>query len=178
MLIITGQQFQCATTTCLPFTTVTTSSIRKCQMTCLAQEHCRASSFHQSTFACELFTDVSSQTGNMLSNLAMTTILIIDGTRNPPERTTTTTTTSTTTSSTTTSTTTSSTTTSMTTTSTTTKQTTAATTVIPFPPCTSCCSLAVNAYCTSSGVTCQCSCCTTSNGYSTSIGYCGSFAST
>ena len=84
MKIITGYRFQCATTTCLPFGTTTTSNIRKCQMTCLSEEHCRASSFHRDTFACELFTDILDQTSNMLADPDTTTILNILGTRNPP----------------------------------------------------------------------------------------------
>ncbi|CAF1570604.1 unnamed protein product [Adineta ricciae] len=84
MKIITGYRFQCATTTCLPFETIATSNIRKCQMACLSEEHCRAGSFHQDTSACELFIDILGQTSNMLAEPNTTTILNILGTRNPP----------------------------------------------------------------------------------------------
>ncbi|CAF1403457.1 unnamed protein product, partial [Adineta ricciae] len=97
MKIITGHRFQCATTTCLPFETIATSNIRKCQMACLSEEHCRAGSFRQDTSACELLSDILGQTSNMLAEPNTTTILNILGTRNPPERTTTTTTSTTTT---------------------------------------------------------------------------------
>ncbi|CAF0873646.1 unnamed protein product [Adineta steineri] len=103
MSLITGSKFQCANTTCLPFANIITSNIMKCQMACLVQTYCRAASFHQSTFNCELFTDMSNEIANMLTDTDITTMIVIDGTRSPPEpiTTTTTATTSTTTSTTT-----------------------------------------------------------------------------
>ena len=58
MSIMTGWQFQCTNTTCLPFITVTTSSIRECQFTCLAQVQCQAASFQQTTSSCKLFANI------------------------------------------------------------------------------------------------------------------------
>ncbi|CAF1334786.1 unnamed protein product, partial [Adineta steineri] len=117
-------KFHCANTTCLPFLNLITSTIMKCQMACLAQIYCRAASFHRSTSNCELFTDMSNEIAHMVTDIGITTMIVIAGTRSPSEPTTTTSTTSTTTTSTTTSTTTTSTTPTTTTTSTTTTTTT------------------------------------------------------
>jgi len=84
MSIMTGWQFQCATTTCLPFVTVTVSSISECQTTCLAQVQCQAASFQQSTSNCELFTDRRNQDENMSADVETVTMIVISGTRMPP----------------------------------------------------------------------------------------------
>ncbi|CAF1669271.1 unnamed protein product, partial [Adineta ricciae] len=96
-----GRKFQCATTTCPPFVSAVISTNIKCQMTCLAQVYCRAASFHESNSSCELFTDMSNEIGNMLTDVNIITTIVIAGTRSPPELTTTTTTSTATTSSTT-----------------------------------------------------------------------------
>ncbi|CAF4220798.1 unnamed protein product, partial [Adineta steineri] len=64
-------------------------------MACLAQIHCRAVSFHQSTSNCELFTDVSNEIAHMANDIDITTMIVIAGTRFPSEPTTTTSTTTT-----------------------------------------------------------------------------------
>ncbi|CAF0731957.1 unnamed protein product [Adineta steineri] len=95
----TGWQFQCFNTTCLPYATIIVPNIRRCQMACLAQVHCHAVTFHRSPSDCELFADISNQNGNLLPNMDAVTMIVIDGTRVPPEPTTTSTTTSSSTSS-------------------------------------------------------------------------------
>ncbi len=84
MSIMTGWQFQCATTTCLPFVTVTVSRISECQTTCLAQVQCQAASFQQSTSNCELFTNIKNQDENMSADVETVTMIVISGTRMPP----------------------------------------------------------------------------------------------
>ncbi|CAF1641331.1 unnamed protein product [Adineta ricciae] len=101
MFAMRGRKFQCATTTCSPFASAVISTNIKCQMTCLAQVYCTAASFHQSNSSCELFTDMSNEIGNMLTDVDIITTIVIAGTRSPPEPTTTTTTSAATTSSTT-----------------------------------------------------------------------------
>ncbi|CAF1563028.1 unnamed protein product [Adineta ricciae] len=96
MFAVRGRKFQCATTTCSPFVNTVTPTIIKCEMTCLAQVYCRAASFHQSNSNCELFTDMSNEIGNMLTDLDIITTIVIAGTRSPPEPATTTTSTATT----------------------------------------------------------------------------------
>ncbi|CAF1119367.1 unnamed protein product [Adineta steineri] len=84
MSAIRGQKFQCASSSCLPFNNVITSTIMKCRMACLAQIYCRAASFHQSTSNCELFTDMSNEIANMTTDTDITTMIVIAGTRSPP----------------------------------------------------------------------------------------------
>ncbi|CAF1126021.1 unnamed protein product [Adineta steineri] len=82
---IVGWQFNCASTTCLPFSTLTVSDIFKCELACLAQIQCEAISFHQSTTKCELFANIPNQNGNMLANIDVVTMIVIDQTRFPAE---------------------------------------------------------------------------------------------
>ncbi|CAF0904454.1 unnamed protein product [Adineta steineri] len=84
MSLMTGSKFQCANTTCLPFANIITSTIMKCQMACLAQIYCRAASFHQSTCNCELFADTSNEIPHMMTDIDITTMIVIAGTRSPP----------------------------------------------------------------------------------------------
>ncbi|CAF1338714.1 unnamed protein product [Adineta steineri] len=76
-------KFHCANTTCLPFLNLITSTIMKCQMACLAQIYCRAASFHRSTSNCELFTDMSNEIAHMVTDIGITTMIVIAGTRSP-----------------------------------------------------------------------------------------------
>jgi hypothetical protein len=84
MSIMTGWQFKCAQTTCLPFASVTTSNVRRCQIACLAQVQCQAVSFQQSTSNCELFANIPNQNGNMVAQVEIVTMIVIDETRMPP----------------------------------------------------------------------------------------------
>ncbi|CAF1403316.1 unnamed protein product [Adineta steineri] len=128
MSLMTGSKFECVNTPCLPFANIITPTIMKCQMACLAQAYCRAASFHQSTSNCELFTDMSNEIANMVTDIDIISMIVITGTRFPPESTTTTATTTSTTSITTTTATTTSTTTITITTATITTTTTVTTT--------------------------------------------------
>jgi hypothetical protein len=84
MSLMTGWQFQCATTACLPFVAVTVSNVQACQLTCLAEVQCQAASFQQSTSTCQLFTDIRNQNDNMLADVETVTMVVIYGTRVPP----------------------------------------------------------------------------------------------
>jgi len=53
-------------------------------MACLAQAQCQAASFEQSTFTCELFTDIMNQDGNMTPDVETVTMIVMYGTRMPP----------------------------------------------------------------------------------------------
>ncbi|CAF1480246.1 unnamed protein product [Adineta steineri] len=84
MSLMTGSKFECANTPCLPFANIITPTIMKCQMACLAQAYCRAASFHQSTSNCELFTDMSNEIANMVTDIDIISMIVITGTRFPP----------------------------------------------------------------------------------------------
>ena len=83
MTIMDGRQFQCATTTCLPYATVTASNILRCQMTCLQQTQCTATSFHRSTTECQLFTKDIDQNSSLGTAVDVVTMMVIPGTRLP-----------------------------------------------------------------------------------------------
>ena len=84
MSIMKNSLFQCASTTCLPFITLTVSTVRQCQMACLANNRCQAASFHQTNSNCELFDNIASQNGNMTAQTNIVTMIAISGTRVPP----------------------------------------------------------------------------------------------
>ena len=78
-----GWQLQCASTTCLPFATVTASDLRACQLKCLDQTQCQAASFLQSTSSCQLFSNIQTGNANMLARPDTVTVMVIDGSRIP-----------------------------------------------------------------------------------------------
>ncbi len=79
-----GWQYQCSTTSCLPFNTIIVPNIRRCQMACLAQSICQAASFNQLNSNCQLFNNIPNQNGNMLVDTNMVTMIAMPGTRIPP----------------------------------------------------------------------------------------------
>ncbi|UJR19265.1 hypothetical protein I4U23_022394 [Adineta vaga] len=92
MSTMKGWQFQCVNTTCLPYATLTVPTILKCQTACLSQIQCKAASFYQLTLTCKLFNDIWNQNENMLADFYTISMIVIFGTRIPPEPTTTSTT--------------------------------------------------------------------------------------
>ena len=83
MKIINGLQFQCSTTTCLPFSSINALNVRRSQMDCLSQNQCQPATFHQSTSNCHLFTNIENQYGNILSNMDTITMMVISDTPIP-----------------------------------------------------------------------------------------------
>ncbi|CAF1597689.1 unnamed protein product [Adineta ricciae] len=55
MRIMKEQQFQCVTTTCLPYFNGIQSNRLQCQINCISQSQCRAASFHHLNSTCQLF---------------------------------------------------------------------------------------------------------------------------
>lgn len=55
MTIMHERQFQCISTTCLPYFTSILSDIRRCQFKCLEYIQCKAASFQQIHSTCQLF---------------------------------------------------------------------------------------------------------------------------
>ncbi|UJR20289.1 hypothetical protein I4U23_023420 [Adineta vaga] len=80
-----NSKFQCATTTCLPFSNVIKLNIFECQITCLNQIQCNAITFHSSTSNCELFVDILNENENMVIDTNAVTRIVMTGTRLPPE---------------------------------------------------------------------------------------------
>ncbi|CAF1294801.1 unnamed protein product [Adineta ricciae] len=78
-----GTQFQCATTTCLPYVTIAVSDILQCQTTCLQQAQCKVASYRQSTSSCQLFTNDVNQGNTLEAAIGIVTMAVISGTRTP-----------------------------------------------------------------------------------------------
>jgi hypothetical protein len=81
MSVMTGWEFECTDTTCLPFANVIASSVRECQILCLAQVQCQAASFQQSTSSCKLFATIPNQNGDMAVDVETTTMIVISQAR-------------------------------------------------------------------------------------------------
>ncbi|CAF0859074.1 unnamed protein product, partial [Adineta ricciae] len=85
LTVMNGWQFQCANTTCSPFATSAALKIQDCQSACLSEVRCKAFTFRETAALCEIFTNVQSQASNMLAAVDVTTMIIMDRTRVPPE---------------------------------------------------------------------------------------------
>ncbi|CAF1517651.1 unnamed protein product [Adineta ricciae] len=85
MTIADGWKLHCATITCLPYATFTASSILQCQTSCLRQTQCEAISFHHSTSYCQLFNSDINQNSSLEATADTVTMMVIPGTRIPPE---------------------------------------------------------------------------------------------
>ncbi|UJR06604.1 hypothetical protein I4U23_010888 [Adineta vaga] len=83
MSIMNGWQFQCATTTCLPFSTVTVSNVRQCQTKCLYYTQCKSINFQLSISRCQLFSDTLDPSTDLQASTGMITMIVKDGTRVP-----------------------------------------------------------------------------------------------
>ncbi|CAF1406778.1 unnamed protein product [Adineta ricciae] len=61
MRIMKEQQFQCVTTTCLPYFNAIQSNRLQCQINCISQSQCRAASFHHLNSTCQLFNSTTNE---------------------------------------------------------------------------------------------------------------------
>ena len=60
-------KYQCNSTGCSPSTIASVSSLRDCQFICLSNTQCRTITLDQSSQQCEVFSDIPSQYGQLLS---------------------------------------------------------------------------------------------------------------
>ncbi|CAF1645642.1 unnamed protein product [Adineta ricciae] len=74
----------CANSNCLPFVTTTAPNILQCQIHCLRQPQCKATTFEKTTCKCQLFNNTADQNSNLQANIQATTMIVISGTRMPP----------------------------------------------------------------------------------------------
>ncbi|CAF1488942.1 unnamed protein product, partial [Adineta steineri] len=84
MTVMNKWKFQCANTTCLPFTKLNTQNLIGCQVACLVQSQCEAVTYHLLTSNCELFMDISNQSGNMMTDIDTNTMIVISEARSSP----------------------------------------------------------------------------------------------
>lgn len=75
--------FQCAQTTCLPFSNVTVTDVRQCQFACLKQARCKAATYYQQTSYCQLYDNTVTQNESMSYSMHTVTMMAIPGTRLP-----------------------------------------------------------------------------------------------
>ncbi|CAF1667427.1 unnamed protein product [Adineta ricciae] len=83
MTTMNGLEFQCANSNCLPFVTTTAPNILQCQIHCLRQPQCKATTFQATTCKCQLFNNTADQNSNLQANIQVTTMIVISGTRIP-----------------------------------------------------------------------------------------------
>ena len=81
MSIMKDRRFDCASTSCLPYSTIISSSVRHCRMTCLAQVECDAATCDQSNSVCQLFAGTLNQNLTLEASPGVTTMIVISGTR-------------------------------------------------------------------------------------------------
>ncbi len=70
--------YQCIDPACSPSTIVSVSDIRSCQIACLSDAKCRTVTFDHSTNVCQMFFDIPSVNGNLLTQAGVETMIAID----------------------------------------------------------------------------------------------------
>ncbi|CAF1342646.1 unnamed protein product [Adineta steineri] len=71
-------QYQCTNYGCSSSTTVLALNLRACVIACLVNTNCRTLTFDQSNNQCELFVDIPSQYGNLITQANIITMTAID----------------------------------------------------------------------------------------------------
>jgi hypothetical protein len=74
-------QYQCNNPGCSPSTIISVSNLRNCQLVCLSDTQCRTVTFDQSNQQCEVFSDIPSQYGQLLTQTGVVTMTAIDDRR-------------------------------------------------------------------------------------------------
>lgn len=77
MSIMYQQQFQCAATICLSYSTTIVTNILHCQANCLAQIQCKAASFHQLNSICQLFDKTPTSSPTLEEDVDTVAMMII-----------------------------------------------------------------------------------------------------
>jgi hypothetical protein len=78
LLKIIGKKYQCTSVGCSPSTLVLKPSLRDCEFACLVDASCHTLSFDSSKNQCELFVNIPSQYGNLLTQASVVTMTTID----------------------------------------------------------------------------------------------------
>ena len=71
-------KYQCVSPDCSPSTVVSASNLQNCQFVCLANTECRTITFDQSTNQCEVFADIPSENGDLLTQTGVVTMTAMD----------------------------------------------------------------------------------------------------
>ncbi|CAF1406825.1 unnamed protein product [Adineta ricciae] len=76
MRIMKEQQFQCVTTTCLPYFNGIQSNRLQCQINCISQSQCRAASFHHLNSTCQLFNSATNEYTNLETAIGSVAMIV------------------------------------------------------------------------------------------------------
>jgi hypothetical protein len=71
-------KYQCTSPGCSPSILVPVSSLRDCQIACLADAPCRTASFSQFISQCELFAEIPNEYGTLSAEANVVTMIAID----------------------------------------------------------------------------------------------------
>ncbi|CAF1468785.1 unnamed protein product, partial [Adineta steineri] len=83
MNVMNGWKLQCATTTCLPFCSVSAPTLLQCQIKCLPEVQCKVASFQQSISMCLLFANTVDQNRTLEADSDTCTMMVIFGVQVP-----------------------------------------------------------------------------------------------
>ena len=83
MSVMDGWQLTCANTTCLPFSTLITPSVRDCRLACLSRAQCRTASFQWILSRCALFTSAPNSSADMTMDPGIITSSVSVSTGSP-----------------------------------------------------------------------------------------------
>jgi len=78
LLEIIGKKYQCTSAGCSPSTRIHMSSLRDCELACLADTSCRTLSFDSSKNQCDLFINIPSQYGILLTQASVVTMTTVN----------------------------------------------------------------------------------------------------
>lgn len=84
MSVYKGSKFQCANTSCFPSNSFIVRDVFKCRTSCLNEMFCKAASFSQLTFQCDLFDQIPDSNHSLLNDITTITMTVVRGTRMPP----------------------------------------------------------------------------------------------
>jgi hypothetical protein len=74
-------RYECTEPGCSSSMISSASSLRTCQRTCLMNPNCRTITFDQSRNQCEIFADISSQYGSLMTQIGVVTCTAVDDRR-------------------------------------------------------------------------------------------------
>ena len=73
--------YQCTGQNCVPAIVVYAANLRRCQMTCIDNAECRTVAYNQSDRRCEMFADIPSNNGYLMTQIGIITMTAIDSRR-------------------------------------------------------------------------------------------------
>ena len=75
---LSNTKYECADPSCSSSIVTFTVNLMNCQINCLSYNNCRTATFNQFNKQCELFPDIPSQYGNMVTQTGIVTMTAVD----------------------------------------------------------------------------------------------------